>query len=298
MPSNSTSSAFHTLADFQAHCRAHFSELSTQYQQSVRYLMDHPQEVPISSMRTIAGRAKVQPATLVRLAQHLGFDGWQSLRALFVDDFRGAHQPYASRAETVVRKRGSSRLLDDMLQAQHQNLEALRVEALEGLAKAAEMLGGAQNVHVAGFRACFPVAFSFHYLYRLFRKSVHLVRGDAGALEMELRAFDRQDAVLAISFAPYSQEVLRVVEAARAVGCRVVALTDSSVSPLALQADCTVLFSVDSPSFFPSITAGVAAVEALVEQLLAREGKGAVKALEAAEGQLHSMGAYVPARRR
>ncbi|ARP93823.1 MurR/RpiR family transcriptional regulator [Bordetella genomosp. 13] len=296
--SATSSAAPRTLAQFQEYCRSHFGELSTQYQQGVRYLMDHPDEVPISSMRAIAGRAGVQPATLVRLAQHLGFDGWQSLRALFVEDFRGSHQPYASRARKVVRKGGSSRLLDDIVQAQHQNLEAMRAQAQAGLASAAELLGQAQSVHVAGFRACFPVACTFHYLYRLFRKSVHLVRADAGALEMELRAFERQDAVLVISFAPYSQEVLRVVEAAGAAGCRVVALTDSSVSPLALQADCTVLFSVESPSFFPSITAGVAAAEALVEQLLAREGKGAVKALEAAEGQLHRMGAYVTARRR
>ena len=42
----------------------------------------------------------------------------------------------------------------------------------------------------------------------------------------------------------------------------------------ALKADCTLVFSVDSPSFFPSISAGMALVEALVQQLLAQEGKG------------------------
>ena len=71
-----------------------------------------------------------------------------------------------------------------------------------------------------------------------------------------------------------------MADAAREAGCRVVALTDSTVAPIALHADCTLLFSIDSPSFFPSITAGVAVAEALVEQLLAKKGKGAIKALE------------------
>ncbi len=76
-----------------------------------------------------------------------------------------------------------------------------------------------------------------------------------------------------------------------------IALTDSTVAPIALEADCTLLFAIDSPSFFPSITSGVAMVEALVEHLLAKKGKGAIRALEQTEGQLHRTGAYLPSRR-
>jgi DNA-binding MurR/RpiR family transcriptional regulator len=123
---------------------------------------------------------------------------------------------------------------------------------------------------------------------------VRLIRGDAGTLEMELRALNAKDAVLVAGFAPYSQESLRVATAAREAGCKVIALTDSTVAPIALQADCTLLFAIDSPSFFPSITSGVAMVEALVEHLLARKGKGAIRALEQTEGQLHRTGAYLP----
>jgi len=278
-----------------ARLRASFPTLSTQFQSGARYLLDRPQDVPVMSMRKIALSAGVQPATLVRLSQHLGFDGWQGLRELFVDAVRGSSQPYARRARKVVRESSASRMLGEMLDAQHRNLDMIAANNEKTLQAAAELLSGAANVHVAGFRSCFPVAFAFHYIYRLFRSSVHLVRGDAGALEMELRALGPKDAVLVVSFAPYSQESIRVATAARDAGCKVVALTDSTVAPIALAADCTLLFSVESPSFFPSITAGIATVEALVEQLLARKGKGAIRALEQAEGELHRTGAYVPA---
>ncbi|WP_454733118.1 MULTISPECIES: MurR/RpiR family transcriptional regulator [Cupriavidus] len=286
-----------TLDDLQAHLREHFASLSAQFQAGARYLLDHPQEVPMLSMRKIAADAGVQPATLVRLAQFLGFEGWQGLRELFVASLRGGSQPYAKRARKVVRESGSTRMLAEMLEVQHRNLERTGTASADAMPRAAELISAAPSVHVAGFRSCYPIAFTFHYLYRLFRASVHLVRGDAGTLEMELRAFAPRDAVVVASFAPYSQESIRVATAAHEAGCRVIALTDSTVAPIALHADCTLLFSLDSPSFFPSITAGVALAEALVEQLLAKKGKGAIKALELAEGQLHQTGAYVAAKR-
>ncbi|SOZ36885.1 MurR/RpiR family transcriptional regulator [Cupriavidus neocaledonicus] len=273
--------------------RRGFPTLSTQFQGGARYLLDHPQDVPMLSMRKIAASAGVQPATLVRLSQHLGFEGWQAMRELFVDALRGGSQPYARRARKVVRESSASRMLGEMLEAQHHNLDRIAASNEKTLPQAAELLSHAACVHVAGFRSCFPIAFTFHYVYRLFRSSVHLIRADAGTLEMELRGLAPKDAVVVVSFAPYSQESIRVAEAARECGCKVIALTDSTVAPIALAADCTLLFSVESPSFFPSITAGVAVVEALVEQLLARKGKGAIRALEQAEGELHRTGAYV-----
>jgi DNA-binding MurR/RpiR family transcriptional regulator len=78
-----------------------------------------------------------------------------------------------------------------------------------------------------------------------------------------------------------------------------VALTDSSASPLALEADLTVLFSVDSPSFFPSVTAGVGLVEALLELLVAAGGDGVARAIDKTEQSLFDSGAYLkqPTRR-
>ncbi|MGO4279136.1 transcriptional regulator, RpiR family [Cupriavidus sp. OV038] len=278
--------------------RADFPTLSAQFQSGARYLLDHPHDIALHSMRKVAANAGVQPATLVRLSQSLGFEGWQGLRELFMEAMRdqGA-QPYAKRARKVVKESGSNRMLAEMIEVQHHNLDALLANNAETLPQAADLLAAAPNVYVAGFRSCFPIAFTFHYIYRLFRSSVHLVRGDAGTLEMELRALTAKDVVLVTAFAPYSQESLRVASAAREAGCKVVALTDSTVAPIALEADCTLLFAIDSPSFFPSITAGVAMVEALVEQLLARKGKGAIRALEQTEGQLHRTGAYLPAQR-
>jgi DNA-binding MurR/RpiR family transcriptional regulator len=96
-----------------------------------------------------------------------------------------------------------------------------------------------------------------------------------------------------VSFAPYSAEATRVAQAAKAQGSKIVAITDSAVSPIALHADAQLIFTHDSPSFFPSLVAAHAMTEALVAQLLALEGSDAVAALERTEAELHAKGAYV-----
>jgi len=276
-----------------------FPSLSPTMQKAARFVVDHPNDVVIASMRTLAERAGAQPATFVRLAQQLGYAGWPELKSAFADDLGLNSSRYGQRAKGLAERGHDAALVGEMFTAQHRNLDATQAQSALQMREAAKVLKRAKAVHVAGFRASFPVAYSLHYGLRLFRNSVALVDGQAGSLELQLRAIEKSDAVVVISFAPYSRESLQVLEAARGVGARVIAFTDSSASPLALGADMTVLFSVDSPSFFPSVAAGVAASEALLEILVAEAGAHVAEAIAQAEQQLFDSGAYLlpPAKR-
>ena len=62
---------------------------------------------------------------------------------------------------------------------------------------------------------------------------------------------------------------------------------------MSLLADEALLFAIDSPSFFPSVAAGVAVTEALVEMLASRAGKPVIRRIDEAEAQLFESGAYL-----
>ncbi len=66
--------------DIEAHIESRFTELSPRLQQAARFIVDNPQLVALRSMRAVASRAHVDPSTMVRLAQDLGFDGYEQLR--------------------------------------------------------------------------------------------------------------------------------------------------------------------------------------------------------------------------
>jgi DNA-binding MurR/RpiR family transcriptional regulator len=274
--------------------RARFSELSPQFQMGAAFLLDHPDEVAVSSMRKVAERAQVQPASLVRLSQQLGFPGWNELRDLFVARVRTRPEPLASRARSLVKANAKDVLAHDLLAAQQHNLDVTAAHNARVTVEAARLLRRAPHVHVAGFRSCYAVAFGLVYGYRLFRSSVSLLTGEAGTLEMQLRTIERDSATIVISFAPYSVEAARAAEAALEKGSKLIAITDSAVSPIALNADKVLIFSHESPSFFPSLVAATAIAESLVAHLLALDGADAVAQLEIAERSLHAKGAYVP----
>lgn len=279
----------------QEQIRQRFNELSPALQQVARYVLDHPNEVVTGSMRNVGTRSQSTPATLVRFAQHLGFEGWPQLKEAFAADMGLGSETYGVRAKQLVGRAADQGLAGEMFEVQRRNLELTHQQSGPALLKACALLEKAHAVHAAGFRACFPIAFSFVYVYRLFRTTVHLVDGQGGSLEMQQRAFAKGDALVVASFAPYSREALQVAQAAKAAGCRIVAITDSVTSPLSLLADETLLFTIHSPSFFPSVAAGVAVTEALVELLASRAGKPVIKRIDQAEAQLFESGAYLMA---
>lgn len=284
-----------TLDELVALVKARFPEMSPQFQVGARHLLDSPAAVPVESMRRIAARAGVQPATLVRLAQSLGYEGWEPLRQVFV---RGLHQMprrYADQARDTLRRRHAGSVLERQVAIQADNLRLLETQNVEGLPEAAKLLSKARHVHIAGFRASHAAAHTLHYLYRLFRNSVSLLRGDAGMLEMELRTMERADAAVIFGFAPYSQEAMRVAAAAHAHGCAIIAVCDSKLAPMAQNAAVTLLFPTATSSFFPSSAGATVLAEALAAQLLGRAGPKAIEALGRAEDELRNTGAYLDA---
>lgn len=270
-----------------------FPSMTRQFQVSARYLIDFPGEIPIASMRQVAAQAGVQPATLVRLAQSLGYEGWNALKSVFAQSLRQVPHRYTEQARKVIRSKNPRDVLGKAVATQARNITLLEEMNADRLASAVNLLSAAKRVYIAGFRASFGPAFLFQYLYRLFRPSVSMLRGDAGSLDMELRAINKGDVVAIIGFAPYSRESMRVAQAARQSGARILAICDSIVAPIALDADCVLAFPTETPSFFPSSSAAVALLEILTEQLLAKAGKQAVNDIARTEDQLHQAGAYL-----
>lgn len=270
-----------------------FPSLSPRLRAAARFIVDHPNEVVIGSMRALAERSGAQPATFVRLAQQLGYAGWPELKSAFAADLGLQGERYVERARQLASKGKGSDPVRELFAQQQQNLERTHANNAPLLRKAAKLLAQAPCVHIAGFRASFPIAYALFYGYRLLRNEVQLMDGQGGGLDAQLRAVGRGDVVVIASFAPYSREALQVLQHALAVKARTIALTDSDASPLALQSGLALRFGVQSPSFFPSVAAGVALVEALLEQLVLDGGDAVIQRLDEVEQQLRRSGTYV-----
>ena len=73
------------------------------------YVLDHPEDVALLSMREQARRAGVPPAAMTRFAQRLGYTGYDELRGLFAASIRGRVSDFGVRAgELAARSAGGS----------------------------------------------------------------------------------------------------------------------------------------------------------------------------------------------
>lgn len=278
----------------QARILAQLPDFSAELRKAARFLVDHPDEVALVSMRVLAARSEVTPTTFVRLARRLGFADWAALRKPFEDRLRSGNAPFAAKADALV-LRGPEAIFAESLRTSSANLAA--AEAIndgKDIARACATLERAQRIRVAGFRSCRAPAHALVYLCRLFRRDITLLGGDGGALETELAALGKKEAVVVIGFTPYSRELGPVVEAAQRRGVPIVAIADSMAAPIARHADVTLRFSTDSPSFFPSVAAAMAIVEALAATMLARSGPAAAARVRDTELELQALGAYLP----
>ncbi|MGN6471821.1 MAG: MurR/RpiR family transcriptional regulator [Rhizobiaceae bacterium] len=259
--------------------------------------LDNPRDVALLSMREQARRAGVTPASMTRLAQRMGFDGYEGLRDLYAERLRRGETEFSGRAEALVTRRrqgGDGALAFDLAETLERHMAALcRPDVLDAVTEAAAALADARCIHVLGYRASFPVACHFAYVYGLAGGSVRLLDGPGGTGPDILREAKAGDALLAVSVKPYTRAAIELVDYAAALGLDVVAITDSVVSPLVTRARAAIVVPTESPSFFHTMTPAFAVAEALAAILAATAGDRALDAVRAMERQFAALSTHI-----
>jgi DNA-binding MurR/RpiR family transcriptional regulator len=272
-----------------------YPKLTPQLQMAARFMVEHPEEVGLNSMRRLAKDAGVKPATITRLTKILGFHEYDALREPFRQRLRTRSPEFASKLQSV-QKLGESdegSLFADLRAQEVSNIEnSLSDENYPIMVAAAQTMHDSRKVYVLGLRGAHAPAFLFHYAYQLFRDNSQLLDSSAGIFADQLRGIGPEDSLLVVSFPPYTQLTIDAVEYAAEAGAKIVAVTDSIVSPAASAAVHTIVTKNQSPSFYHSFTGALAVMQALITMLVTKAGGDAVKIVEEAEKQLSRVSAY------
>ncbi|MGO4833548.1 MurR/RpiR family transcriptional regulator, partial [Rhizobiaceae sp. 2RAB30] len=230
-----------------------FDAMSGQLQAAARYVLDHPREVALLSMREQARQADVQPATMTRLAKHLGLAGYEDIRQLYADAMRHEGTGFAGRVGAQAKSqklKGEHALAADMLQVVGTQIAALSQAAgLDTLVDAARRIAGARRVYCLGLRSSHPTAWHLHYILSLAGKQSTMLDAVGGIGIDALGSASPEDVLVAVSVLPYTRQTVEITEYAQSCGVSVVAITDSLVAPLAQLAAVSVVVPTESPSF-------------------------------------------------
>lgn len=275
---------------------ATYPDLSPQLRGAARFVLKEPASIALYPLRDLATRAGVSPATLVRLATHLGFASYKAFRDVMREGLHTAAARYSSGAQHLQERprRGAAHAIWRAAcgaQSAHMG-DMLRTIPAAAVEAAALCLADAQTIYVLGLRANHAASFYFHYVLRTFRADAVLLDGRQGMLIDEVGRIGAGDVLLAVSYEPYARDAVRVVRHARQAGARVIALTDHRLSPIADGADHLFLLPTAGASFYQTMVPTLTLLEALVCFLVARGGRAVVEQVEAEFRRREDFGVY------
>lgn len=272
-----------------------YAQLTPELQKAARFMVEHPEEVGLNSMRKLAADAGVRPATITRLTKVLGFDKYEHLREPFRQRLRSREPGFASKLQNVQKRAdaGDEAVFAELREQEIANIESsLSAANYAVISAAAETIHNSRRVFVLGLRGAYAPAFLFHYAYQLFRENSQLLDTRAGIFADQLRGIGPEDCLLVVSFPPYTRLTIDAVQYAAGEGTKIIAITDSLMSAAASAAAHSIIAGNRSPSFYHSFTGALAVVQALINLVVTKAGGDAVKIIKQAEEQLSRISAY------
>lgn len=246
-------------------------QLPRRLQQCADHIAQHMDSIALSTVAQVAQGAGVPPSAMMRFCQIMGFSGFAEMQRLFRDVLSRATPDYATRLANL--KAGGagapSTLVAEFVEAGRQSMEALARDLDEtALDQAVSTLSRAGTIHLAGFRRSFPVASYLSYVFDKLGVPALLHDGVAGLGQRS--TLRPGDALIAITFAPYSDETLALAAEARARGMPVILLTDPPATRLAGLGDTVLTVTEIDFGAFRSLSAAIALALALAVSVAAR----------------------------
>ena len=269
--------------------------LSPRLQTVAKYIVDHPAGFGLDSIRETARKSGVSTYTLVRMANHLGFESFEELREPFrhalvatsqvtstpdwLEDTQSRSSVATAQAEAAVNSIGIV----------HRSLERQTADQME---RVVAMLLGARNTYLTAVRASYGLAYYFHYVGRMALPSLQLIPRHMNSAIDELNDAGPDDVLVAITFTPYSKETIEACKFAKQRGVKLIIFSDSEIISPKFTPDENLIASVVSTHHFGCYAGVMAVLESLLSALVDAGGDDAKRRIKDYEDLRQSHDAY------
>ena len=238
--------------------------LPKRLKQCAGFTRRHLHLIAVSTVSEMAGACDVAPSAYIRFCQALGFSGYTEMQALFRARFTDFRPDYDKRLANLREEGavGTGRLLADFGEAGHKSLMALaNTVTNDGLDRIAHGMAAARTVHLVGLRRAFSVVSSMAYIFDQMGVPAQLHYG-AGMLSSG-KSIYQSDVLFAATYAPFSEETVRLAETVSQRGIPVYCLTDTEKCPIAEYASELLIAREDEVSGFRALNASITLTTAL-----------------------------------
>ena len=253
------------------------------------YILKNPTDVAFLTIEQLAGLTHVSVATVMRLSYSIGYTGFSQFQKVLQEMLRSRVAP-PTRLEQNVKKIGKNKLLIECAKTQMANISKT-VEFLseESINDAFDLIFAAKKIYVIGIRGSGSVASFLNEGLNPLGIDCELLVPDTARLQAILARLTPDDLIIAISLPRYAKRTIETVEVAKNKGAKLLVITDSFSSPLAILADTFLVCSFESRSFHNSQIGTLFIADFLITGVATRDSRQTIQRLEGIEDVILSI---------
>ena len=255
------------MNDLMSKIQASLSEFSKGQRLIAHYIAEHYDKAAFMTESRLGSTVGVSESTVVRFATELGYDGYPHLQKALQEMIRN-RLTAVQRMEVAGDRMGGRDVLETVLCSDVEKIR-MTLDELDRTAfqNASDAIIHARRIYILGVRSSSALAGFLGFYFTLLFDNVHvLCTNSVSEIFEQLLRIGADDVFIGISFPRYSQRTLSAMKYSHDRGAKVIALTDSRLSPLARYADHTLVAKSDMASFVDSLVAPLSVVNALIVQ--------------------------------
>ena len=248
-----------------------FPRLSKGQKLIAEYILKNYDKAAFMTAAKLGISVGVSESTVVRFANELGFLGYPKLQ-------KALQELIKNKLTTVQRLELSNDFashgaaLKGVLKADMENiratLEKINPYTFEDVLNS---IFEAKNIYIIGLRSSTALAEFLGFYLNIILQNVRIVSYGISDIFEQMINIGEGDLVIGIGFPRYATKTIDVLDFSKARGAKVVAITDSLLSPLAAKADSTLIAQSNMASFVDSLVAPLSVINALIIAVGMRE---------------------------
>lgn len=248
-----------------------FPRLSKGQKLIAEYILKHYDKAAFMTAAKLGISVGVSESTVVRFANELGFSGYPKLQ-------KALQELIKTKLTTVQRIELSNDFISEesalkgVLKSDMENiratLEKINHKTFE------EVVNGifnAKRIYIIGLRSSTALAEFLGFYLNLILDNVKVIGYGISDIFEQVINISEDDLVIGIGFPRYAARTIEALNFAHSKGAKVVAITDSLLSPLAARADHTLIAQSNMASFVDSLVAPLSVINALIIAVGLRE---------------------------
>lgn len=241
-----------------------FSRLSKGQKLIAEYILNNYDKAAFMTAAKLGTSVGVSESTVVRFAIELGFNGYPKLQ-------KALQELIKNKLTTVQRLELSNEYISEenalkgVLKADIDNiratLEKINHKTFEDVVNS---IFKAKKIYIIGLRSSSALSEFLGFYLNIILDNVRVVSSGISDVFEQMINLNEDDLVIGIGFPRYAMKTINILAFAKSRNAKVVAITDSLLSPLASKADYTLIAQSNMASFVDSLVAPLSIINALI----------------------------------